>query len=318
MLLARLLRRPDRDAVARRTAQLDPERDHLEIYRLLALHEFPWDHTRALETALYRTYAVPSIGGLLAATGEFTQRVQKRYDDTSLLLAEVLEDGYDGPRGAAALARINELHARYPIAMDDYRYVLSTFVVVPVRWLDRYGWRPLSDGERHAVHAYYREVGTRMGIHDIPSTYEELAAFSDAYEAAHFAFTARTREVGLATRELFVQWLRPVPAPLVRLGVHAVLDAPVRDAFAMPHPPAVVEAAVDAGLRLRAHVLRHLPGRRRPASVRESWFVRSYPDGYRIGELGPAPASPGAHEGPSSPRTGRRTLLSRPREASHA
>ena len=76
---------------------LDPETQFWRIYRLHALQEFPWDVTRALELALYRTYAVPSIGELLDRTGEFRERTQKRYDDTALLLGEVLEHGFDAP-----------------------------------------------------------------------------------------------------------------------------------------------------------------------------------------------------------------------------
>ena len=39
-----------------------------------ARFEFPWDMNQALSFALFRTYAVPSIGDLLARTGEFTAR----------------------------------------------------------------------------------------------------------------------------------------------------------------------------------------------------------------------------------------------------
>src|SRR5512133_1897128 len=42
---------------------LDPETEYWRIHRLHVLHEFPWDVTRALELALYRTYAVPSTRG---------------------------------------------------------------------------------------------------------------------------------------------------------------------------------------------------------------------------------------------------------------
>jgi len=52
----------------RRIEALDPERDYQEIYRTSAEYEFPWDVQRSLELALFRTYAVPSIGGLLDRT----------------------------------------------------------------------------------------------------------------------------------------------------------------------------------------------------------------------------------------------------------
>ena len=54
---------------------------------------------QSLSFALFRTYAVPSIGALLARTGEFTERAQKRHDDTVLILDAVLEHG---PRRARA------------------------------------------------------------------------------------------------------------------------------------------------------------------------------------------------------------------------
>src|SRR3954454_22530336 len=98
---------------------MDPERDYWRIYRLHAQQEFPWDVTRALELALFRTYAVPSIGGLLDRTGEFGDRGQKRYDDTVVLLYEMTRDGgMDSTRGRAAVRRMNRIHGRYPISND--------------------------------------------------------------------------------------------------------------------------------------------------------------------------------------------------------
>jgi hypothetical protein len=69
---------------------LDPVKDHQRIAFLTANYEFPWDTTRSLELALFRTFAVAKGTPLLAGTGEFTQRPQKRYDDTVLILAEIL------------------------------------------------------------------------------------------------------------------------------------------------------------------------------------------------------------------------------------
>ena len=68
---------------------------------------------QSLSFALYRTYAVPSIGRLLSETGEFTQRTQKRYDDTDLIVSELMERGYDSERGGRALRRMNQQHGRF-------------------------------------------------------------------------------------------------------------------------------------------------------------------------------------------------------------
>jgi hypothetical protein len=92
-----------------RIDRLDPHRDFAEIYRIDFLHEFPWDLNQALSFALFRTYAVPSIGGLLHETGEFTGNTQKRYDDTVLLLDDVLMHGLDTDAGRVAVRRIDRV-----------------------------------------------------------------------------------------------------------------------------------------------------------------------------------------------------------------
>ncbi len=115
---------------------LDPKLDHQRIVHLDACYEFPFDFTRADEFALYRTFAVPSIGNLLYGTGEFTERTQRRYDDTKLLITEFVEHGYDSDRGQRAIQRVNLHHGRFDddeISNSDLLYVLSTFVFEPPR-----------------------------------------------------------------------------------------------------------------------------------------------------------------------------------------
>src|SRR5215467_12549504 len=107
---------------------LDPVKEHQRIVFLSTCFEFPFDTTRSLEFALYRTYCVPSISALLDSTGEFRSRPQKRYDDTDLIVSELMEWGYSSDRGRAALSRMNAIHGRFQIAHGDYLYVLSTFV----------------------------------------------------------------------------------------------------------------------------------------------------------------------------------------------
>src|SRR5687767_10830495 len=108
---------------------LDPVRDHQRIVLLSMRQDFAFDTTRALELALFRTFASPRISGLLDRTGEFARDAQKRYDDTDLLVSELMEHGYDSDRGRAALRRMNQLHGRFDIPNQDFLYVLSTFVL---------------------------------------------------------------------------------------------------------------------------------------------------------------------------------------------
>src|SRR5438477_9344445 len=111
-------------AVLNQIRRLDPVRDQQRIVFLTTCYEFPFDTTRALELALFRTFCVPSISALLDRTGEFQARSQKRYDDTDLNVSELMERGYDSERGRRALARMNRQHGRFAIANEDLLYVL--------------------------------------------------------------------------------------------------------------------------------------------------------------------------------------------------
>jgi hypothetical protein len=270
----------------REIESLDPVRDHLRIVFLSCRQDFPWDTTRALELALFRTFAIPSISALLDRTKEFEHRAQKRYDDTDIIVSEMMEHGYDSERGRAALKRMNALHGRFQIANEDFLYVLSTFIFEPIRWNARFGWRRMTEKERVALFQFWREVGRRMNIRDIPGDMAAFEKFSSGYEREHFRFTETNRQVGSATRELFASWFPSPLAPLVRRGIHAFLDEPLREAFGFPRPSPLLRWLVGASLKLRGKLLRFLPRRRRPV-LRTEMKQRTYPCGYQIEKLGP-------------------------------
>lgn len=282
----------DRNRILAEIEKLDPVTDHQRIVFLSSCYDFPFDNTRALEFALYRTYCVPSISALLDKTGEFGNRGQKRYDDTDIIVSELIENGYDSEHGKRALRRMNQMHGRFAIANDDFLYVLSTFVYEPIRWNARFGWRPMSEKERLGFFYFWREVGRRMGIRDIPAEYADFERFNQEYERTHYRFTESNQRVGAATREIFVRWFPAPFAPLVRAAIYALLDDPLIEAFGFPHPSPLLRQLVPASLRLRGWLLRLLPPRKQP-HLRTQGRHRSYPSGYVIETLGPlnSPAS---------------------------
>jgi ER-bound oxygenase mpaB/B'/Rubber oxygenase, catalytic domain len=252
----------------------------------MACYDYPWDMTRALELALFRTYCVPSISGLLDRTGEFGKRPQKRYDDTDLIISTLMEEGYDSEPGRAALARMNTIHGHFKIGNEDFLYVLSTFVFVPLHWFERFGRRAPTDTERIALFQFWREVGSRMGIRDIPDSYADFERYNLDYEAARYRYADSNRNVGEATRELFASWFPRPLRPLVRRSIHALLDEANRRAFGFPDPSPRLEGLVRRALRLRARVLRLLPPRSSPR-LRTRMTHRNYPAGWKLDDLGP-------------------------------
>ncbi|HWC84629.1 MAG TPA: oxygenase MpaB family protein [Pseudonocardiaceae bacterium] len=270
---------------------LDPVRDHQRIYRISMGLEFPWDYKRSLEFALFRTYCVPSISALLAATGEFEHRPQKRYDDTALLIAEMAEHGYDSPRGKEALRVVNRAHGQFAISNEDMLFVLSTFVFDPIDWIARFGWRPLTEHERIAGFQFYREVGKRMNIADIPADFDTFHRFYVDYQREQFVFSDTNKRIGSYTVNLFSSWYPAVTRPLVRKLVHGLLDENMARAFGFSRPPEVVRAGERLGLRARAAVVRLMPPRKDSKLAREpgNRTYPGYPEGYRPSDLGAPP-----------------------------
>ena len=272
-------------SVRKQIAQLDPHQDYEKIAHLLASYEFPWDIEKALEFALFRTYAVPSISSLLYKTREFVDRPRKRYDDTELILYEIQENGFDSERGRKALRRMNQMHGRFNISNEDFLYVLSTFVFEPIRWLDRFGWRPMSEKEKIASFNYYRELGRRMNIQNIPTDMDVFEQYNIEYEKKHFRYTESNHQVGVATRNLFLGFYLPrFLWPLGKPFVYALMDEPLLKAFNFPLPHPWMRNITEGLLRFRARILRHLPRRKKPylgTKVKRP----TYPEGYKIEEL---------------------------------
>lgn len=142
-------------------------RDAQYIVRQVTGKEMPFLFQKALEFALFRTYAIPTISKILLRTGNFVHadKSSRRYVDTSMLIVSFLfyplplhdlEDNdneprphettifdQDDPRSSIALARVNWLHRRANtihkpagagISNDDLLYTLSVFVTQPDAW----------------------------------------------------------------------------------------------------------------------------------------------------------------------------------------
>jgi hypothetical protein len=270
----------------RQIAALDATKDFEIIMYLLQTHEFAWDYERSLEFALFRTYAVPSISTLLCQTGEFIKRPRKRYDDTQLILYEIMEQGFDSERGRAALKRMNQMHTRFRISNDDFLYVLSAFIFEPIRWIERFGWRSLTEQEKHASFYYYQQLGHYMGIKHIPQDRAAFEVFNLNYEREHYHYNDNNYRVGAVTRDLLLGFYLPIfLLPLGRPVIYAMLDDHLREAFGFPNASAPLRYLVQTALRLRGKVLRYFPDRKTPhlgTKVKRP----TYPEGYKINELG--------------------------------
>ncbi|MFK4153601.1 oxygenase MpaB family protein [Streptomyces fungicidicus] len=269
----------------RRIQQMDPLRDHERIFRWITQYEFPRDYLQGTSVAFLRDYGVPRVSRLLDRTQEFERAGQKRYDDTVLIAYEMVREGLDSEHGRATARHLNRIHGRYRIPNEDFLYVLATTVVGPKRWIDRYGWRPLSPQETESLALVGRRMGELMGITGLPADYAEFERLHDAYEREMFAYDPANRRVAAATLRVVTEWY---PAPLRQLAARvtlAVLDEPLLEALGLPPQPHWLRFAADRALRARAAVIRRLPPR--PERFPRRPKPRSYPFGWTLDDLGP-------------------------------
>lgn len=272
--------------IAKQIAALDAKQDCEHIIYLLQMHEFAWDFERSLEFALFRTYAVPSISALLCQTGEFINRPRKRYDDTQLILYEITEHGFDSEQGRAALKRMNQMHGRFNISNEDFLYVLSAFIFEPSRWIERFGWRSMTEQEKQASFYFYQKLGLYMGIKNIPNDLAAFERFNLNYEQQHYRYHKDNYRVGAVTRDLLLGFYLPkFLLPLGRPIVYAMLDEQLRQSFGFPKASAPLRYLVQATLRLRGKLMRYFPDRKKP-HLGTKIIRPTYPEGYKIEELG--------------------------------
>lgn len=279
------------------------------IVKNVAYHDFPFIGVKALEFGLFRTYAIPSISKILVSTRELTEHCAQRYDDTDLIVREFMEQSVDTWRATLAIRRLNALHGKYNISNEDYLYVLAIFAVVPYRWIDMYGYRPAHRMEKLASYVFWNEVGSKMGIKDIPNSYEDLELFMDDFENKNMRFHPNNAHLAIATLELLLSPLPSFMHPIGRAVVYAMCDSPLRTAMGFPDPLIGLPEFLHGSLVMSGWITRIflpprlVPARRTPHCPFDNQiepvmgtrlcpmynpYEETYKEGYCIEQLGPA------------------------------
>lgn len=155
-----------------------------------------------------------------------------------------------------------------------------------MRWIERFGWRALTDNEKRALFNYYRELGQRMDIDEIPADLKALKRYNQEYERDFFRYADTNHQIGGITRDLILGFYVPrFLIPLVRPLAHALMDEPLLRAMGFPIPSTPLRVIVAGALKLRGRLVGWLPNRRRPHLLTKV-LRPTYPKGYAIEELG--------------------------------
>ncbi|KAL3480149.1 hypothetical protein BJX99DRAFT_35727 [Aspergillus californicus] len=252
------------------------DQDAFEIQKMLVQFEFPFIFTKALQFALFRTYGIPTISEVLTKTTQFSRpgTSLKRYTDTTALVQEFIGQSPSAPRAHGAIARTRFLHSGYrssgTIREEDMLYTLGLFACQPVRFIEKYEWRMLSDMEKCAIGTYWKSLGDgleisyemlpsgKAGFKDGLHWLEEIMAWSDAYEERAMLPHVKNRQVADQTTDVLVYM---IPKPFQHIGLKFVsfmMDDRLRKAMLYDAPPPSYATFFSFLLSARRFVMRYL------------------------------------------------------------
>lgn len=188
------------------------------------------------------------VGHLVTALYGHTQLVaqtQARLARTSTTLRDLLCEGFDSQRGQAAVQRLRDVHRGIEASADDFRYVLATFFLEPLRWNREFGRAPLSDRELALLLAFWHRVGDAMHIGSLPDGLAGWEAGQREYETRHLCFTPEgQRLAGLCLRDV-VKLSVPMGAQWAfRLLMRSTMDPIVSSTLRIAPPPPAAAWAV--------------------------------------------------------------------------
>jgi hypothetical protein len=190
----------------------------------------------------------------------------RRYADTGVLISDFTSFPFDSERHAMALARVNWLHAHYPISNDDMLYTLSVFVSVPKMWLAKFDWRPISELETavcppeitdKAWWILWREIGYQMHIKNVPKTFEEMKAWADEYEKRAMLPSEQTHELAETAMGLLLYYTPKWIKPFVKRLLIAIMDDRLRIAMMYPEQPPWIHKFIEYFAITRRFLLRN-------------------------------------------------------------
>jgi hypothetical protein len=144
----------------------------------------------------------------------------KRYADSEVLLAEIFGNEPASARAIESFGRMNYLHGVYrasgKILDDDMLYTLALFAIEPIKWVDKYDWRKVSDLERCAMGTFIKSMGDAMlidfgqlpsakrGFQDGIQWLEEMWRWAEEYEIKHMVPGESNHQTANVTTAIFL------------------------------------------------------------------------------------------------------------------
>lgn len=259
------------------TPVIDEPRD---AFRAAVLADLGPGFFRGFIASYYRTFAVPQIAAELVRHGGTLGLPAKRATDTAIAIYEIIGDP-GGARASAMLAYLKHAHREVRGDAEDFEYVLYSLLVVPARFLERYGHRQLTEHELAGGVAVLAEIGEAMGVANLRASYAEWVAFQSAYEGAYVQRTHDSDALLRASLPILASRMPPgFSWAASRLLSALVMDRLFQGSLGLPSP--------GLGRMILRQTLRTDVRRTKGRPFFEPGKSGSgvYPQGYKITDIG--------------------------------
>lgn len=198
--------------------------------------DFPFLSAKSFEYGLFKIYAIPLISNFLCKDGEPSSEIYKWYDDIDIILREVMEHNPSSLRAEAALNRINFIRSQCKISNEESLYILSVFMVEPILWIEKFGYRHPRPEEKVAMYQYWKYIGEEIGIEDIPESFDKILEYCTLYQQKNMKYHEDNAKLAKTSIDLF---LSNLPFKYLHEGflhpmIHALCPRLLREALGFP------------------------------------------------------------------------------------
>lgn len=190
--------------ISEKIDSLDTEKDFAQIVDLMMnwRDNSPFLHHTLYTIAFIRQVADPEVADIVYRNGggRIIKAAYERANETMQFFGNWYKNGPDSANGMGSIEKMNAIHKNFNISNQQYLYTLATLVVLGNRFKKLVGLKENPANEKKAFTEFWKVVGRRMHLTEIPETYEEFDTFYDEYEKANF----NPSEVGLHCCEALI------------------------------------------------------------------------------------------------------------------
>ncbi|NEW58244.1 DUF2236 domain-containing protein [Nocardia cyriacigeorgica] len=250
--------------------RLDAETDSEQIVRLTSCQLLPKSLlvVHLFYTVGFIRFAGPPVSAESVdrnGTGMLYDHGIRRADETMFYLFSWVDDGVSSPASMKSLDYVRNWHSGvargWPMPMHTFQHSAAVFTLIYDRLLRGIAGAPgLSENERRAQLIHWRSVSERLGVADIPDTWQEMENLLESYEhGREFAYSVPGQRLANALLDQFAaRWF---PKPLHWFGRWLALafsEEHVVDTLGITRPPTAFSYAVRRLARVAVFAKRHI------------------------------------------------------------